>query len=43
MHCPYSRVEPLQLGAGEYLVVVEGYSRYQGEYLLEMQCGAGCA
>ena len=37
MHCPYSMVDDLALGAGEYLLVIEGYSNYAATYALTMR------
>ena len=43
MHCPYSKLEPLHLSPGGYLLLVEGYSNYQGTYTVGMNCSAGCS
>ena len=42
MHCPYSKLEPMKLSPGSYLLVIEGYSNYQGTYHAAMSCSNGC-
>lgn len=42
MHCPYAKVGSVTLEPGEYLVQVEGYSRYEGPFRLKMECHSDC-
>lgn len=43
MHCPYSKIHSLQLEPGDYVVQVEGYSRYEGKFNLNLLCESDCA
>jgi hypothetical protein len=42
MHCPYSKIQSLELEPGEYVVQVEGYSRYEGKFNLKLLCESSC-
>ena len=43
MHCPYSKIRNLELEPGDYIVQVEGYSRYEGKFNLNLLCESGCS
>lgn len=43
MHCPYSKIRSLELEPGDYVVQVEGYSRYEGKFNLNLLCESDCA
>ena len=43
MHCPYSKIHSLELEPGDYVVQVEGYSRYEGKFNLNLLCESDCA
>ena len=43
MHCPYSKIRSLELEPGDYIVQVEGYSRYEGKFNLNLLCESDCA
>lgn len=42
MHCPYSKIRSLELEPGDYVVQVEGYSRYEGKFNLNLLCESSC-
>ena len=42
MHCPYSKIRSLELEPGDYIVQVEGYSRYEGKFNLNLLCESAC-
>ena len=42
MHCPYSKIRSIELEPGDYVVQVEGYSRYEGKFNLNLLCESDC-